>query len=351
MDDAFYEKMLYRILQGRLRLTLGDLVLYVYEPTPEMIEESYEIYDEAYKRAYFRGVYIKKELLEILVDNGLWSPFDDREADKIEKQVEDLKVEAFKSFFNSKKLRGIKANLRRMERTLYEYKSKKMVLDHTSCEGVAAFSKGVWLISQSTRFVDDSPYDWKKYPISTIMEHYASESISIETFRAIARKEPWRSMWAVGKKSSNLLGKPMCQFTKDQLSLCTYSSMYDNVHESPDAPNEKILEDDDCLDGWFIVQKRKYEKDKKQKEVDDMITNPKIANSQEVFLMASDNKEVEEIYGLNDVVGRATVHNRSQKIKNSDGEQISFTKFDDVRQNIAMEAHQAAISKIKGGRK
>ena len=82
-----------------------------------------------------------------------------------------------------------------------------------------------------------------------------------------------------------------------------------------------------------------------------MITNPKIANSQEVFLMASDNKEVEEIYGLNDVVSRATVHNRSQKIKNSDGEQISFTKFDDVRQNIAMEAHQAAISKIKGGRK
>ena len=68
MDDVFYEKTLYRILQGRLRLTLGDLVLYVYEPTPEMIEESYEIYDEAYKRAYFRGVYIKKELLEILVE-------------------------------------------------------------------------------------------------------------------------------------------------------------------------------------------------------------------------------------------------------------------------------------------
>ena len=60
MDDAFYEKTLYRILQGRLRLTLGDLVLYVYEPTPELIEESFDIYDEAYKKAYFLGVYIKK---------------------------------------------------------------------------------------------------------------------------------------------------------------------------------------------------------------------------------------------------------------------------------------------------
>ena len=88
MDDAFYEKTLYRILQGRLRLTLGDLVLYVHEPTPELIEESFDIYDEAYKKAYFRGVYIKKELVEILVNNDLWSPFDDREAEKIEKQIE-----------------------------------------------------------------------------------------------------------------------------------------------------------------------------------------------------------------------------------------------------------------------
>ena len=69
MDDAFYEKTLYRILQGRLRLTLGDLVLYVYEPTPELIEESFDIYDEAYKKAYFRGVYIKKELMNLQILN------------------------------------------------------------------------------------------------------------------------------------------------------------------------------------------------------------------------------------------------------------------------------------------
>jgi hypothetical protein len=36
MDDVFYEKVLYRILQGRLRLTLGDLVLFIYEPDREL---------------------------------------------------------------------------------------------------------------------------------------------------------------------------------------------------------------------------------------------------------------------------------------------------------------------------
>ena len=350
MDDAFYEKTLYRILQGRLRLTLGDLVLYVYEPTPELLEESYDIYDEAYKRAYFRGVYIKKELTEILVNNDLWSPFDDREADKIEKQIDDLKVEAFQSFFNSKKLRGVKANIRSMERNLYQYKSKKMALDHTSCEGVASFSKSVWLISQTTKLKDGSHYNWKNFPISVIMDHYSSEQISTEIFRAIARRDPWRAMWSNGKKQSNLLGKPSCQFTRDQLNLCSYSSMYDNVYESPDSPNEKIVEDDDCLDGWFVVQKRKYAKDKKQQEVDSMITNPKIANSQEVFVVAPDSQGAQEIYDLNDMSARSTIRNRQNTIHEAEGEQVSFTKFHDVRQDIAMESHKAAINKIKGGR-
>ncbi len=348
MDDVFYEKALYRILQGRFRLTLGDLVLFIYEPDRELLEESYDIYDEAYKKAYFRGVYLKKELLEVLVDNDLWTPFDDREAEKIEKEIENLKVEAFRSFFDSKKLRGIKARIRANERGFFKYKSKKMSLDHVSCEGVASFSKNVWLISQCTKLKDGSDYNWDKHPISTIMEHYTSEQLGQETIRAVARQEPWRSMWKHGK-ASGVLGKPACDFTRDQLSLCTYSSMYDNVYESPESPNEKVLEDDDCLDGWFIVQKRKYEKDKKQKEVDDMITNPKIANSQEVFVVAKDNEAAQEIYGLNNPLARSTIQNRKNVIDEAGGE-ISFTKFHDVRQDIAMESHKAAISKMKGGR-
>tara|TARA_R110000782_G_scaffold29793_7_gene74012 strand:+ start:456 stop:1502 length:1047 start_codon:yes stop_codon:yes gene_type:complete len=348
MDDAFYEKSLYRILQGRFRLTLGDLVLFIYEPTPELLEESYEIYDEAYKKAYFRGVYIKKELTEVLVNNDLWSPFDDSEADKIEKEMEELKVEAFKSFFDSKKLRGIKAAIRAKERSFIVCKSKKMTLDHVSCEGVASFSKAIWLISQCAKFKDGSDYDWEKYPISAVMEHYSSEQISTETIRAIARRDPWRSMWRHGK-GSNTLGKPSCQFTRDQLSLCTYSTMYDNVHESMDSPNEKVIEDDDCLDGWFIVQQRKRDKDKKQQEVDSMITNPKIANSQEVFVVARDNEAAQEIYDLNNPLARTTIQNRQNTIGGADGE-VSFTKFHDIRQDIAMESHNAARNKIKGGK-
>ena len=166
--------------------------------------------------------------------------------------------------------------------------------------------------------------------------------------RAIARKEPWRSMWKHGKES-NLLGKPSSEFTKDQLALCMYSSMYDNVYQSSESPNEKVIEDDDCLDGWFISQRRKYEKDKKKQELEGMITNPKIANSQEVFVVAADQEAAQEIYDLNNPVARATIQQRKEVIDSSDGE-ISFTKFHDIRQDIAVESHKAAISKMKGGR-
>ena len=40
------------------------------------------------------------------------------------------------------------------------------------------------------------------------MDHYSSEGIRPEVIRAIARKEPWRTIWSNGKKQSNLLGKP-----------------------------------------------------------------------------------------------------------------------------------------------
>ena len=47
MDDIYYEKVLNRIIQGRLRIKLGDLVLYIYEPSNDLKEESFDVYDEA----------------------------------------------------------------------------------------------------------------------------------------------------------------------------------------------------------------------------------------------------------------------------------------------------------------
>lgn len=348
MDDIFYEKLLYRIIRGRIRLKLGDLVLIIHEPSLDLIEESIWVYEEAYKKAYFREVPIKSQIIETLFDNELWSPFDDQEAEKKEKQIEDLKVEAFKNFYDSKKLRGIKMNIRRLEHQAARLRAKKTCLDHTTCEGVGNFSRSSWLISQSTFFADGTPYNWSPYNISNVMDEYNSLSVTVEQFRYIARNDPWRSMWNVGKKQASLFNRPSVELTKDQLSLSSYSTLYDNVYESHKSPNEKVIDDDDCLDGWLIEQRRESEKDKKKQEVDGMIKNKKIANSQEIFVVTDNQHSANEVYGLNDPIARNVVKSREQQIRAADGQLVKNTDLSDVRQDITIQAHQQGIDQIKG---
>ena len=344
--DISYEKILYRIIKGRLRIKLGDLILCVYEPTEDILEESFEVYDEAYNKAYFNNIFLKKDLKEILFYRELWSPDDDKRIKEIDKKVEDLKVEAYKSNFDRKKLQGIKAHLRFFEKERIQIKVKNQSLDHISCEGLADFARSAWIIEASTFYGDGRDYDWKYYSVSDIMSIVSQNTISPLDFRMIAKNDPWRSMWMIGKTSGNLLDKCSSQFTINQTQLCSYSFMYDNVYESHERPNDKIIEDDDCLDGWFIVQRRKHEKDKKQQEVDALTSNPKIANSQEVFVMASNQESANEIYDLNDVVSRSTIHNRNTQIDQAGS--LDFRKLHDIQQDMALQGQKEGLNKIRG---
>ena len=92
MNDIQIEKTLYRIIQGRLRFKRDGLVLYIQEPTKELMYESYEIYDDAYDLAYKRGNYIKPEVLQILVEQDLWTPLDDKQAKEYEKTKKTLNI-------------------------------------------------------------------------------------------------------------------------------------------------------------------------------------------------------------------------------------------------------------------
>ena len=344
--DISYEKILYRIIKGRLRIKLGDLILYVKEPTDDILEESYEIYNEAYNKAYFNNILLKKDLKEILFYRELWSPDDDKRTKELDKKIDNLKVEAYKSHFDRQKVQGIKGHIRFFEKERGEIKSKNQSLDHISCEGLADFARSAWIIEASTVYQDGGRYSWDYYSVSDLMGIVSQRVIDSLDFRMIARNDPWRSMWMIGKTNGNLLGKCSTQFTVNQTQLCSYSFMYDNVYESHERPNDKIIEDDDCLDGWFIVQRRKYEKDKKQKEVDDLTSNPKISNSQEVFVMASNQESANEIYDLNDVVGISTIHNRNTQIDEAGN--LDFRQLHDIQQDMATQSHTESLHKIKG---
>ena len=109
---------------------------------------------------------------------------------------------AFRSFFKTKELRGIKAHIRFLEEKSIQHRSKKVCLDHLSCDGVAAFTRAMWIIDNTTRNLDGNKYNWSKGHLSEAMSYYNSHQITAATFRRIARSDPWRSMWSIGKKQS-----------------------------------------------------------------------------------------------------------------------------------------------------
>lgn len=346
MEEAKINKILYRIIQGRLRFSRLDPVLYIHEPSPEIIEESFDIYEKSYQESYLKGLYIKKELKEVLFENEMWSPLDDREAEKITPQIEDLKVEAFQNYINPKKLSGIKANLRFMERTQHKLKTKIMQLDHTSCEGTAEFARSIWVLSKTVRLFNGDPYDLNKCSLYSVLSFYNDSSITASQFRGVSRSDLFRGMWSLAKKGSSLFGDRACQLTKDQSALCSFASMYDNVNENPERPSDKVIEDDDCLDGWFITQRRKHEGEKKKREVEAMLSNSKIANSQEVFLMADSQETARNINDMNTAHAKNIIQNRNAQIEKEGS--VKLTELTDVRQNITTQARQAAIQKVKG---
>ena len=49
--------------------------------------------------------------------------------------------------------------------------------------------------------------------------------------------------------------------------------MYDNIQESLDYPSEDVVEDDDMLDGWLIIQKQKRDKERAVSELENTTKN------------------------------------------------------------------------------
>lgn len=335
-------------MKGRLSFRRDGLSLYIKEPSPEVLYDSIEIYEDVYNEAYGQGCYLKDEILEVLYEKQFYTFDDDIDIDNYKIIIENLKIDAFEAYLRPKQLPKIKYEIKKNEEKLNKILRKKSQLDHLTCEGVASLAQWNWIIEQSTFFKEnDAPYDWKRFSPSMMMSYYENQGISSISFREIARSDYWRPIWLLGKKTGNLFDRPSSMLTKDQIILCSFSNMYDGVYEHPESPSDKIIEDDDCLDGWFIAQKRKNEKFKKEQEGNAISKNPKIANAKEVFVMAQSKEEAQHIASFNSY--------HAEQIKNQRIEQVleqgiitSDLEFNDVKREIQMDNNSSMINKATG---
>lgn len=125
-----------------------------------------------------------------------------------------------------------------------------------------------------------------------------------------------------------------------------WSQTYDNIHESLECPSEDVIDDDDLLDGWFIIQKRKRIRESKEKEIDASTKNEKIKSAQELFIIPREGQKHSSIYELNSRESAMRLQQRSAAINKL--KTVSYDQLPDVQNEARKQAMEGWKSHVKG---
>src|SRR5690606_24037721 len=124
-----------------------------------------------------------------------------------------------------------------------------------------------------------------------------------------------------------------------QKNLLTWTSIYSKIKQHPDCPSDELIEDDDALDGWMILQGEKSEQERFKAEIDKKLQNPKIANADEVYLMADNTDYAKKIEGLNDNVAAFRKKQRMAELKRKGT--MQEMEFTDTKNMLMEKARNA----------
>lgn len=312
-----------------------------------------EVFRETLEQSYLDGLKTEEETLDLIVNEGLWSAEKEEKLKTLPKDLEDLKVKMYSLSFKSDERRVVKKLCKTVKSDIKALQEEKASYFHISAVGAAAVAKARYLVAMSLfslsgeRFFSEENY-WLSsgHVVDEVMETLSVIRLEEEEYRELARNDPWRTIWSVRKSESGLFGVDTVDLTEEQKVLCVWSNIYDNIYSHPECPSDSIIEDDDLLDGWMIIQRRKRDKDIEGNVVDSLIKNEKIKNADEVFIPASDNKEDrEKIENLNDDISRMTKRQRMAYIQKHG--RVAEAELPDVRMKLQSQKIDLFKDKFK----
>lgn len=343
-----------RIVSGKTRCHVKDgLFLYA---TPSRDDRSIagDIYREMLYEAHLSGLITQEDMDALLFDRGLWTSFEQDQHDKLVQAIEDMKVGLYEYWSQSNERNKIRNALKKGRDELARLDGILHSMDHVTCEGIALSSKARYLIGASLLLPDGKPYwrepliDWEKPDeiVDQITDCLMRTRINENDVRDIARNDPWRSLWASRKDCGRgLLDIAAVDVTDEQRGLMLWSGIYDSIREHPDCPAEDIVEDDDMIDGWMIIQRRKRESQQAKKRGDE-IGNERIRKADEVYVVAQSVEDARKIDKLNDNISSTIKSQRMAYLKHEG--QVSEMKMPDTWQRFQMEVSKLESQAIKG---
>jgi len=334
-----------RIRSGIYIFNSNNITLKVLPPTIEDELFINEAFRDAYVKAMQQGLMTEEDMIEWMVSKNLWSQEEDEKIQGVEKDIDNLKKGMFNARFQTNTRETGRRYLRAAEKTLKELISKKEANYQNTCEGVA-FSRRITEQMRRCVFCGNEPYDFKMIDEGALWMSLASVYLKESEVREVARTEPWRSIWLT-KDDTNipLFDTKDRGLNVDQRNILVWSKMYDNVQESMECPSNDVINDDDLLDGWFIVQREKQESEKSASEVDSAISNDKISNSQEIFVTAQTREDANKIEAANSYQANMIKKEREAVLKRK-GTAVDLD-FRDRRLELQQQSNELYKSKFR----
>jgi hypothetical protein len=328
MINQDLEYLLCRIISGKTYFFFNKERYCLESPTVDIKQKSLEIYFDIINDEKYNGWLREKDLENILINLGYWTFDTKNRLKELTKKIEKIKIDMYKNRFNTKLIKSLKNNLKNTNNEYTKLTSFEYEIYQHTLEGYANSIKNEYILCNSLyknnklvfKFNDNNSYLYFNSLLTVSNEH----TIDLTDIRKLAKSSMWRSLWSCDK--NNPFGISGASYlSNEQKAIINLSIMYDSVYDHPDSPEDFVIEDDDLLDGWMLFQKEKNKSDKQKSEISNLHKN-----SQEVFIMASEQEDIERISDMNDEYSKQIIKSRNHTLKNSAKGSVSHFDLPDV---------------------
>ena len=345
MKQHAREYLISRIRSGLYMIEHAGLMLTIKPPTIEQTLESNLVYAKSYDEAFEEGIMSEDDIDDWMLEKGLWTQEDDKTIEGIKKDIETLKIKIYENRHKNDVKEMARKYLRAAEKGLVKQYQKKTQFIANTCEGLAKTDQHRWLIRNCT-FCDGKKFHFDDIILDEIITLHQEEILGESSIRELARNEPWKSLWAIREHVNlDLFANTKSELTVDQKNITVWSMMYDNIQEAAETPSDDVIEDDDVLDGWFILQRRKRDTEKATNDFESSTHNEKIKNSSEIFVMSHNREDAERVDGMNTLHSKIVKKQRNALIQ-SRGE-VGQDQFADERLGFTQRQNQMFKDKFK----
>lgn len=342
MDQRILGMYISRVLSGYYIFIYNNTKYKLIYPDTNIKYEAELYANEEFENNKFNDWITEENILDYLVNVGLWTYGGDDNLKKIEDQIENLKVDLYKNFLNPTKLKSIKRTLANTKASYNKSYSIRHSLDAYTINGYIQLLKNNYILVNSIFDSNNNKifpcYDQTDYRLLNEMSTTVTDNIiEISVFRELARSDMWKNYWSANK--DNLFDRSAINWTDEQRTLVILTKMYDAAMEHPECPPDSVLEDDDMFDGWMIVQRKENEKLRNKNRTEKLLEGKKLDKAGEIFVMAKSKEEASNIFDLNDPNSRNIIKERQSIIINSNKD-INEAELPDVKRNLVMQSNQ-----------